>query len=91
MVRKRFWENPYATSLDTAIDAVEGNLVFLRETIFYALSGGQESDREQKFQTLWQPGGPARRGALPAGYLVPRPRMCKAVQGSRTSPRLGAR
>nr|NJM02420.1 alanyl-tRNA editing protein [Desulfobacula sp.] len=44
MVKKLFWEDPYAHALDTVVDAVEGHLVFLRETIFYALSGGQESD-----------------------------------------------
>lgn len=44
MTKKLFWEDPYRTSLDTVMDRVEGNFVFLRETIFYALSGGQESD-----------------------------------------------
>lgn len=44
MTRKLFWEHPYATSLDTVVDSVDGNVITLRETIFYALSGGQESD-----------------------------------------------
>ena len=44
MTKKLFWKDPYRTSLDTAVDAMEGNSIFLKETIFYALSGGQESD-----------------------------------------------
>ncbi|MFA5902711.1 MAG: alanyl-tRNA editing protein [Desulfobacula sp.] len=44
MTKKLFWEDPYRTSLDTVVERVEGSSVFLRETIFYALSGGQESD-----------------------------------------------
>jgi Ser-tRNA(Ala) deacylase AlaX len=44
MTKKLFWEDPYATSLDTVVESVIGNSIFLRETIFYALSGGQESD-----------------------------------------------
>lgn len=44
MVAKLFWQDPYRTSLDTRIAAVEGDVVRLAETIFYAFSGGQESD-----------------------------------------------
>ena len=44
MVEKLFWQDPYRTSLDTRIAAVEGDQVRLEETIFYAFSGGQESD-----------------------------------------------
>lgn len=44
MVAKLFWQDPYRTSLDTRIAAVEGDAVRLEETIFYAFSGGQESD-----------------------------------------------
>jgi Ser-tRNA(Ala) deacylase AlaX len=44
MTTKLFWQDPYRTSLDTRIAAVEGDVVRLEETIFYALSGGQESD-----------------------------------------------
>ena len=44
MVAKLFWLDPYRTSLDTRIAAVEGDQVRLEETIFYAFSGGQESD-----------------------------------------------
>ena len=44
MTKKLFWTDPYATSLDTVVESVAGNSIFLKETIFYALSGGQESD-----------------------------------------------
>ena len=44
MVAKLFWQDPYRTMLDTRIAAVEGDVVRLEETIFYAFSGGQESD-----------------------------------------------
>ena len=44
MVAKLFWQDPYRTSLDTRIAAVDGDVVRLAETIFYAFSGGQESD-----------------------------------------------
>jgi len=44
MTRKVFWENPYLAVLDTVVAGVAGNDVTLAATIFYALSGGQESD-----------------------------------------------
>jgi len=44
MTRKVFWENPYQTELDTSIDSVNGNQVTVNSTIFFAFSGGQESD-----------------------------------------------
>ncbi|MBK1838484.1 alanyl-tRNA editing protein [Azospirillum sp. YIM B02556] len=44
MTRKLFWDDPYRTRLDTRIAAVDGDEVALEATIFYALSGGQESD-----------------------------------------------
>jgi len=45
MTRKVFWEDPYLTRLDTRIASADGDTVTLEETILYALSGGQESDR----------------------------------------------
>ena len=42
MVAKLFWQDPYRTSLDTRIAAVEGDVVRLEETIFYAFCGGQD-------------------------------------------------
>jgi Ser-tRNA(Ala) deacylase AlaX len=44
MTRKVFWDDPYLTRLDTEIASVRGNDVTVDRTIFYALSGGQESD-----------------------------------------------
>jgi Ser-tRNA(Ala) deacylase AlaX len=43
-VKKLFWQDPYRTTLDTRVAAIEGDQVQLEETIFYAFSGGQESD-----------------------------------------------
>jgi Ser-tRNA(Ala) deacylase AlaX len=45
MTRKVFWEDPYRTTLATRVAGVAGNDVTLEATIFFALSGGQESDR----------------------------------------------
>lgn len=44
MTRKLFWTDPYLTSLATSVTSVADNTITLRETIFYAFSGGQESD-----------------------------------------------
>jgi len=41
---KKFWEDSYLTSLKTKVTSVIGNQITVHETIFYALSGGQESD-----------------------------------------------
>lgn len=43
-VKKFFWANPYQTELQTKVSSVDGNKVTLEETIFFAFSGGQESD-----------------------------------------------
>lgn len=45
MTKKVFWQDPYLTQLDTTIKTVDGNKITVAETIFYAFSGGQESDR----------------------------------------------
>ena len=45
MTRKVFWEDPYATTHDTSVTAVDGAEIQLASTIFYAFSGGQESDQ----------------------------------------------
>lgn len=44
MTRKVFWEDPYRTELETTVAKVSGGEVSLAETIFFAESGGQESD-----------------------------------------------
>ncbi|WP_315138560.1 alanyl-tRNA editing protein [Achromobacter marplatensis] len=44
MTKKVFWEDPYQTQLSTRVARVENEEIMLEETIFYAFSGGQESD-----------------------------------------------
>ncbi|MFM2479824.1 alanyl-tRNA editing protein [Celerinatantimonas sp. YJH-8] len=44
MTTKLFWEDPYQTTLDSYVISLEHNTIELSETIFYAESGGQESD-----------------------------------------------
>ncbi|OQS08537.1 alanyl-tRNA editing protein [Chromobacterium violaceum] len=44
MTRKQFWNEPYRTELATRVSRADGERVWLEETIFYAFSGGQESD-----------------------------------------------
>jgi len=44
MTRKLFWQDPYLSEIETCITRVEGDIVTVAETIFYAFSGGQESD-----------------------------------------------
>lgn len=41
---KAFWRDPYRTELEARITGVDGDDVTVDATIFYALSGGQESD-----------------------------------------------
>ena len=43
--RKVFWEEPYRTQLDTTVTRVTADEINLASTIFFAFSGGQESDR----------------------------------------------
>lgn len=44
MTEKVFWRDPYLTALDTVVASVRGDEVTLASTIFFASSGGQESD-----------------------------------------------
>ena len=44
MTKKLFWKDPYLTVFETVVESVAGNSITLRETIFFAFSGGQESD-----------------------------------------------
>ena len=44
MTHKTFWDNPYQSELATRVATVDGNRITLLATIFYAESGGQESD-----------------------------------------------
>jgi len=45
MTKKVFWENPYQTSHDTTVTATNGRDIRVQSTIFFAFSGGQESDQ----------------------------------------------
>lgn len=45
MTIKTFWQDPYLTQLDTRIATAAGDEITVERTIFYAESGGQESDR----------------------------------------------
>lgn len=45
MTQKVFWSDPYSTSHETTVISVVGNDITLDSTIFFALSGGQESDQ----------------------------------------------
>lgn len=44
MTKKIFWQDPYLTELETTVSSVSANQIAVAETIFYAFSGGQESD-----------------------------------------------
>lgn len=44
MTRKVFWEDPYLTEIETTVTGVKGNDITVDRTIFFAQSGGQESD-----------------------------------------------
>lgn len=44
MTKKIFWSNPYKTVHGTVVTSVNGSEVTLESTIFFAFSGGQESD-----------------------------------------------
>ena len=44
MTKKVFWQNPYQKSIDTQVMSTNGSKVTVKETIFFAFSGGQESD-----------------------------------------------
>ncbi len=44
MTVKVFWKNPYQTELTSTVTRISDKEVELSHTIFYAESGGQESD-----------------------------------------------
>ena len=68
MTKKIFWEDPYLTRLDTSITGVKGSDVTVERTIFYAFSGGQESDQGTLggYQVL-----EARKDGLEILYTLP--------------------
>lgn len=67
MTRKRFWDDPYLCRLDTRVAAVDGAALRLEETIFYAFSGGQESDAGT---IAGRPVREARKDGLDIVYLL---------------------
>lgn len=44
-VEKIFWEDPYLVELDSRLSGVDGDIVTLERTIFYAASGGRNPMR----------------------------------------------
>ena len=44
MTHKVFWDDPYQVELESTVSRVDGPCIELEETIFYAESGGEESD-----------------------------------------------
>lgn len=44
MTNKLFWDDPYLTNCKAKVTYIEGNTIKIDQTIFYAFSGGQESD-----------------------------------------------
>ena len=44
MTKKLFWKDPYQTTCTAKVTQINGNIIMLDQTIFYAFSGGQESD-----------------------------------------------
>ena len=45
MTRQLFWPEPYRRDCEAVVQGVSGDAITLDQTVFYALSGGQESDR----------------------------------------------
>ncbi|MGQ9647022.1 MAG: hypothetical protein ACUVWO_10850 [Thermodesulfobacteriota bacterium] len=45
MTKKVFWKDSYLTELQTVVTSVKTTDITVTETIFFAFSGGQESDR----------------------------------------------
>ena len=43
-MKKLFWEDPYRTENHAVIESIEGRDITVRESVFFAFSGGQESD-----------------------------------------------
>jgi len=87
MVAKLFWLDPYRTSLDTRVASVEGDLVTLEETIFYAFSGGQESDAGtiggRKVLEARKDGGDIRYTLEPGHGLNPGDAVTVEIDGAR--------
>ena len=68
MSDKLFWRDPYLTAHETSVAAVDGERVTLASTIFFAFSGGQESDAGA---IAGVPVLEARRDGLEIAYALP--------------------
>ncbi|MGK2945809.1 MAG: alanyl-tRNA editing protein [Desulfuromonadales bacterium] len=69
MTKKAFWFDPYSTKHKACVVSVTGNEVTLNSTIFFAFSGGQESDHG----TIGEyPVLSARKDGLNIVYALPR-------------------
>jgi hypothetical protein len=66
-VNKVFWKDPYLTELETRVTGVDGDDVTVECTIFFAFSGGQESDASNHRRRPRPPGPNGR----PADRLYP--------------------
>lgn len=45
MLKKLFWQDPYLKECNAIVTAIEDNKVWLDQTVFFAFSGGQASDK----------------------------------------------
>ena len=68
MTRKLFWQDPYLTELETTVTTVDGERATLSSTIFFAFSGGQESDAGV---IAGVPVLEARKDGLEIAYVLP--------------------
>ncbi|MCP3976997.1 MAG: alanyl-tRNA editing protein [bacterium] len=89
MTYKVFWEDSYRTSLTTTVVAVSGVDVTLAETIFFAFSGGQESDRgsiggHEVVEARWE-GGDLVYSLVPDHGLAPGDAVAIEIDAERRS------
>jgi Ser-tRNA(Ala) deacylase AlaX len=68
MTAKLFWADPYLTSCETTVTRVDGPEIRIAESVFYAFSGGQESDHGS---IGGYPVLAARKDALDLSYALP--------------------
>ncbi len=68
MTAKLFWTDPYLSACETVVTAVDGPEIRVAESIFYAFSGGQESDHGR---IGGYPVIAARKDGLDLAYTLP--------------------
>lgn len=75
--QKIFWSDPYRTNHETVVSSVNGSDITLESTIFFAFSGGQESD----YGTIQGiPVLSARKDGLEIVYTMPQEHSLSAGQ-----------